>query len=189
MYRREVIEELGGFPEDVEYGEEPILCWKIRNELDFKVYQINADMAQHDLGYSGFSDYWLHNMRCGATYAEVATRCYRSKDPLWLREAVTNVLWATGIIALVPFVMFAPPPARGTALAVACGLWVRKSLRAAAKGYPVAVALIYGGHTYLSKIPLALGEFFWLVRRIVRWAVNREVLRNTREPERDERRL
>jgi glycosyltransferase involved in cell wall biosynthesis len=168
LYRREVLERLGGFPEDVAYGEEPLLCWRIRNELKMSIYQLNRTMADHDLGFRGFRDYWRRNVRCGATYAEIAARCRGTSDPLWLRETVSNALWAAALVVAGAAVLFGPWPVR--ALVVLGGLAVlgRKALQVRRRGLGWRVAAVYALHAYLSKLPIAWGELQWLVRRVFR---------------------
>ncbi|MFA6244985.1 MAG: glycosyltransferase, partial [Candidatus Hydrogenedentales bacterium] len=94
MFRREAFEAAGGFPEDVRYGEEPLLCWRIRNEQKRQVYHLNRPMALHDIGFRRIEDYWRQYVRHGETYAEIAARCAGTDDPMWVRERTANFGWA-----------------------------------------------------------------------------------------------
>ncbi|MFO7974398.1 MAG: glycosyltransferase family A protein, partial [Candidatus Hydrogenedentota bacterium] len=40
MYVRETLQKAGGFPTNVAYGEEPLLCWRLRNDHKKKIYQL-----------------------------------------------------------------------------------------------------------------------------------------------------
>jgi len=164
MYRRAVLEQAGGFPEDVCYGEEPYLCWRIRNELRMKIYQLNIRMADHDLGFRGAADYWRRGVRCGATYAEIASRCRNTGDPLWCREFLANLLWAGAFAAFLCVLAFGPNPLRAAAALLACAILVRKTVQTLKRGYSFPVAAIYALHTYFCKVPIALGELKWLLR-------------------------
>ena len=166
LYRRDILTRIGGFPEDVVYGEEPYLCWRIRNELGFKIYQINRLMADHDLGFSGWRDFWKRQVRCGATYAEIAVRCCRSNDRLWLKEAVMNAAWFVAIIVALAILALGPNVARGAVLAAAAALLLRKFIQTYSGGHSAGVSAIYAIQTYYSKIPIAIGEMKWLLARL-----------------------
>lgn len=162
LFRRDVLERMGGFPEEVAYGEEPLLCWRIRNELGLSIHQLNRRMVNHALGHRGIWDYWRRNVRVGATYAEIAYRCMGTKDPLWLREAVTNLLWAAVLFAAVGVLAVGPGWARFGVLGAGIALLARKAWQVRAAG--LGVGLIYAVHTYVVKIPLAFGELRWALR-------------------------
>ncbi len=161
MYRRAPLEQMGGFPEDVAYGEEPYLCWRIRNELGLNIYQFNHRMVDHGLGFTGFGDYWRRCVRAGATYAEIAMRCLKHKDKLWLREVITNLAWAGGAILLVLGGLFAPGWLETCLLLGVAIVLGRKYVQVRKKGYPISVATLYVAHTYFSKLPIAYGEVKW----------------------------
>ncbi|MBI5094652.1 MAG: glycosyltransferase [Candidatus Hydrogenedentes bacterium] len=166
MYRRDVLNEIGGFPEDVVYGEEPYLCWRIRNELGKKIYQINRLMADHDLGFAGWRDFWKRQVRCGATYAEIAVRCYHSNDRLWFKEAIMNAAWFGAILVALAVLITGPVPARWFVLIAALALFQRKFSQTIRAGHPADVAAIYALQTYYAKIPIAIGEIKWLISRL-----------------------
>ena len=178
MFRRDALEELGGFPEDVLYGEEPYLCWRLRNELGRRVYHLHHPMAGHDLAYQGFGDYWRRNVRCGETYAEIAARCRDTQDPFWSPELRQNLFW--GAFILLMFVALAAAPAvawltglggNATLVWVAAvagiGLIIlaRKAVQYLRGGKGVIVSLLYAAHTYLSKLGIAYGIARWRLRR------------------------
>jgi glycosyltransferase involved in cell wall biosynthesis len=165
MYRTDLLRELGGFPEHVTYGEEPYLCWRIRNERHMRIYQINRTMAFHNLGFKGFADYLERNVRCGATYAEIAWKCRKSADRLWLKEAVMHLAWAGAIVAGGALLVLGPQPARLALAALALIVFLRKFVQTLRLGYTSAVAAAYALHTYLAKLPIAWGEIWWLSKK------------------------
>ena len=174
MHRREVLEQIGGFPEDVEYGEEPYMCWRIRNELDKSIHFIEEPMAEHDLGFGGFRDYLSRCVRSGATYAEITSRCFRSRDRLWLKKSVNTLVWAGGICATGGMLVLGTPVLRGIAAAGIVLILGRKTLQAWRRGHGLPVAFLYAVHTYFAKLPLAFGLVRWLFRK------RRRVLKSAR---------
>ncbi len=165
MFRREALERTGGFPEDVAFGEEPYLCWRIRNELGLKVYQLDRFMADHDLGFSGFGDYWRRCVRTGAAYAEISTRCYRSNDRLWFGKTVGTLVWALALTLALVLLAVGPGWLR-LVLALAFAIvFARKVLQMLLKGHGLSVAVIYAFHSYFAKFPFSYGGLRFLCRR------------------------
>jgi glycosyltransferase involved in cell wall biosynthesis len=182
LWRKEILEKLGGFPEDVRYGEEPYLCWRVRNELHLVIYQLNRPMVTHDLGHTSFGDYWRRCVRTGRAYAEIADHFARTKDPLWLHEALMNVFWAAAlVIAIALPCFFRSWWAAATWVLIAC-LVLRKMWQALRQGMPARTSLVYAVHTYLSKIPLATGEVLWALHRIRTCLISR-FKKNTESPD------
>lgn len=124
-------------------------------------------MADHDLGFRGFPDYWKRAVRCGATYAEIASRCRRTPDPLWLREAVVNAAWAVGFVAAVLLLVAGPLLIQAIVAAAVLLVLGRKFLQMVRRKYPVGVAAVYALHCYFSKLPIAWGEFRWVWQRVL----------------------
>jgi len=167
LWRADVLRELGGFPQDVEYGEEPYLCWRVRNELSLQVYQLDRRMVTHDLGHVSFGDYWRRNVRSGRTYAEISSRFADTDDPLWKRETRLNYCWAIGLTVLavgtlIPHGVF---PINAGFLGVIAVVLLRKALATRPVAGESSVAVMYSLHTYFSKIPLALGQIRWQLGR------------------------
>jgi glycosyltransferase involved in cell wall biosynthesis len=166
LVRRTALEAVGGFPEDVAYGEEPLLCWRIRNDLGNTIEFLDAPMVTHDLAFGGLGDYWWRCTRVGETRAAIAARTWNTPDPMWRQEMLSPLGWvlamAIGVVALA----LGPWPVRLTVVAAAMLLLARKMLQTLARGESVAVAAVYAVHTYLAKIPAALGvSNWWLSRR------------------------
>ena len=168
MYFRAALQEAGGFPTDVAYGEEPLLCWRLRNAHDRKIYQMNRGMAHHNLGFRGLRDYWRRNVRCGQTYAEIASRCWRTPDPLWKRECIMNAAWAFAMLGGVLALVVGNAWVRIAVMTAAGFVLVRKFVQTRLKGHSARVALVYALHTYFSKLSIAWGELRWFSRHIRR---------------------
>ena len=164
MHRRDMIEKIGGFPEDVAYGEEPYMCWRIRNELGKSIQFIEEPMADHDLGFGGLGDYLSRCVRTGATYAEIASRCYRSEDRLWLKKSISTLVWAAAICVVLGLLVAGPWVVRVLAAAAIVLILARKMIHALRRGHDLPVAFLYAVHTYFAKLPLAFGLVRWFFR-------------------------
>jgi len=165
LFRREAFERAGAFPEDVAYGEEPLLCWRIRNELELEVHYRAVPMALHDIGIAGFRDYWRQYRRNGATYIEIAARCAGTSDPYWTRHTVSNFAWAAAFLCMVGFALAGPPSVQLGVFVLAALVLVRKIVQTRRRGVSWPVAVGYAAHAYGSKLPLAYGQLRWLISR------------------------
>jgi glycosyltransferase involved in cell wall biosynthesis len=164
MHRREVLERVGGYPEDVRYGEEPYMCWRIRREQGVKIVQLESRMALHDLGHRSLRDYWRQYVRNGAAYIEIASRCFRSDDRLWLREVISVLGWMVIYVLWIVVMITGPAPLRWIALGLFAFVLARKTLQLLRKGAPLDVSLVYALHTYVVKVPLAWGMARWTLQ-------------------------
>ncbi len=169
MFRRTLLEAVDGFPEELPFGEEPYLCWRLRNELHASIHYLNQWMVDHDLVFRGFGDYWRRFVRVGKTYAAIAVRCARTSDPLWLRESMANLAAASLLLALAAGLLLGPFWLRAGSGAILAGLLMRKTMQTMRRGFSLRVALAYAFHTYFCKLPLAYGELQWLLS----WALGR----------------
>lgn len=165
LWRRSTVAGLGGFPEDVAYGEEPYLCWRVRNELGQMIWHLPRTMALHDLAYKGFADYWRRSARAGETYAEIAARCRGTRDPLWSDAVRSNLLWAGIYLAGFIWLFAAPAPLRGIPVALMIIVLARKTAQMLRRNIPPTVAVIYALHTYFAKANIAYGILRWHLRR------------------------
>lgn len=165
LFRRGPLAALGGFPEDVAYGEEPYLCWRIRNELNKEVYHLHEPMVRHDLAYGGLRDYARRTVRCGETYAEIAARCRNTQDRLWLREVASSLGWAAILMLAIGTAGAGAGVVQLAAAGFLAAVFGRKFLQYAVRGRGVYISMVYALHTYVTKLLVAYGILRWLARR------------------------
>lgn len=168
MYRCEVIRAVDGFPEDVAFGEEPYLCWRIRNELGRSIWHLPRTMALHDLAYKGFADYWRRSARTGEAYAEIASRCRGTKDPLWSDAVRSNLLWTSLYAVGICWIFIVAGPDRIIPLLLLLAVMLRKVIQRVRRGTPLLVAVLYAAHTYFAKLNIGYGILRWYYRRTSR---------------------
>jgi cellulose synthase/poly-beta-1,6-N-acetylglucosamine synthase-like glycosyltransferase len=161
VWRRDALDAANGFPETVAYGEEPYLCWRVRNELGLKINYLDRLMVDHNLDYSGFGDYWRRNVRCGETYAEIAHLCYNTPDRLWFTMTISNLVWSTVLISALVLFLFGSIIIKACAVILLFLVLLRKTLQMLNRKNKLSVSIGYAAHVYFSKIPLAWGECFW----------------------------
>jgi GT2 family glycosyltransferase len=69
MMRAAALSAVGGFRESLIAGEEPELCFRLR-QSGCKVLRLDEDMTLHDAAMSQFGQWWRRTMRAGHAYAE-----------------------------------------------------------------------------------------------------------------------
>jgi len=165
LIRRSALEAVDGFPEDVAYGEEPLLCWRIRNNLGQTIEYSETAMVSHDLAFARFGDYWRRCKRVGETQASIAARCWNTPDPLWKREVVLGPIWIGIYLAAILLLVIGSPVIRAGVVVAGTFLLIRKLAQTLAAGQSALVSIAYSMHTYFAKIPIGLGIVGWWLRR------------------------
>ncbi len=90
--------EAGGFREDFIAGEEPELCYRLR-QAGWEVYRIDAEMTLHDAAMTRFSQWWTRSRRAGHTYAEGAALYGRGPERYNVDRERRSLMWGAGVPA------------------------------------------------------------------------------------------
>jgi hypothetical protein len=114
--------------------------------------------------------YWKRALRAGFAYADVSQRLKNSAFPLWQRECTRNALHASVLLGLLLAGL-------GSTLSTAtvwplylllfayAGLALRSAYKARWKNRDTLTLVLYGLHSHLQQIPIAIGQLsYWLAR-------------------------
>lgn len=168
LFRRSVLEEVGGFNESLIAGEEPELCCRIRQN-GLTIWRCDEPMTQHDLNMSRFRQYWRRAVRSGWAYMVIAVVCHADPERLWRRENVANVLEVSLWLALLVLSLVFRD---WSYLAVWLGLlavrtaWIARNVRDRTDGW--GSSLLYAFNCQFMRIPLLVGQvrgMWFLLRR------------------------
>jgi glycosyltransferase involved in cell wall biosynthesis len=159
MWRRAVFDQVGLFDEALRLGEEPDLCYRVRQQGG-RIFCIDKPMVKHDLGMGSFAQYWQRAENSGKAYVRVASRYWRNPEKLWLYETVRNFIEPTlwGMIVLGGTWFAGPLGGLGGLV----GWWLLRGLRTAVKvrartsGWRDAA--LYGLHAQFIRLPVAIGQ-------------------------------
>jgi GT2 family glycosyltransferase len=169
LMRRSVLEQVGGFSEDLIAGEEPELCQRIRGK-GYVILHIDQPMTRHDLAMTRFQAYWKRALRAGHAYAEVSQRMKATAFPLWAGECRRNALHATILIMLLlgaialSVISGSILPCLGLIFAYTF-LILRSAYKASWKKASSFTLLLYGLHSHFQQIPIACGQLsYWYHR-------------------------
>lgn len=160
LFRVAAFEKVGGFNESLIAGEEPELCFRLR-QAGFRILRIAHDMTLHDADMRSFAQWWKRTQRAGHAFAEHAWLHGRHPERLGVRQTGSNVAW-TGAAAL----SLAVPPLAPVAAAAASLLAHRIFKRQRAAGRGPREAWLYTASCLGGKIPQTLGAAQLLWRRM-----------------------
>ena len=170
LMRRSVLEQVGGFSEDLIAGEEPELCQRIRSK-GYVILHIDEPMTRHDLAMTHFNAYWKRALRAGHAYAEVSQRMKATDFPLWVQECKRNAIHAVVLIALLLGVILLSAmtgtvlPCFGLVLTYLF-LVLRSAYKARWKSASVFTLILYGLHSHFQQIPIACGQISYWYHRV-----------------------
>lgn len=92
LMRVEAFREAGGFAAELIAGEEPDLCWRLR-DAGWTILRIDRDMTFHDAAMMRPEQWWQRNRRSGFAFAEAVARQGR-RDRKSLRQVLSNTIWS-----------------------------------------------------------------------------------------------
>ena len=167
MMRIAAFAEVKGFRPDLIAGEEPDLCFRLR-QRGYRVLRLDAEMAMHDAAMLRFGQWWRRARRGGHAYAEGAARHRNEPGRFWQRENRRIAFWG---LALPGLAIGLSIPTFGFSLALLAGYpalgW--RTYRASRKqGRSPADARLYAQFCVLGKIPEGLGLAEYWLRRLAK---------------------
>ena len=170
LIRRDVLQEVGGYDENLIAGEEPEMCRRITGR-GYRIMHLDCPMTAHDLAMTSFRQYWKRAMRAGFAYASVSERFRKSAAPLWRQEARRNVRQATLLLSVPPLAVL---------LALRLESWIpvavitfclfllmfRTARRSAWKcPREPFTTILYSAHSHFQQIPILMGQLKFYTAR------------------------
>jgi GT2 family glycosyltransferase len=162
MIRADAFREVGGFNPALIAGEEPELCFRLR-QRGGRIRRLDAEMTVHDAALTRFGQWWKRSIRAGYAYALCAALHGRSSERFGVRENLSNVFWG----AVLPVVTLALAwPTGGWSLVVLLGVYALQAARVAvgrrsAHGDQWSDASVYGAFCILGKFAQLFGLELW----------------------------
>lgn len=111
LIRRQVLEQTGGYDEELVGGEDPELSQRIRL-AGWKIIQLDTVMTSHDLGMTRFDQYWKRAFRSGYGFAAVIDRFSNTSHDFWHVEFRRILVRGGGfvVLSLLGLLCFAMSP-------------------------------------------------------------------------------
>jgi GT2 family glycosyltransferase len=161
MVRVDALSEVGGFLTSLVAGEEPGLCFRLR-QRGWKILRLEAEMAVHDAAIDRFALWWTRSRRSGHAAAEGAWLHGRSPERYNVRRTARIAAWALGIPLAIGALAFSAP---GWALALSCLYpvqWCRIVLREHRRDRPLSHAALFATFGMIAKLPELVGAVGFL---------------------------
>ncbi len=168
LIRRSVIEERGGYDEDMVAGEDPELAQRIV-KAGHKIIHVAAPMTEHDIDMHRWDQWWRRAYRTGYGFASVQKRhpgaCHEEMQRILRRGGVSVLAIIVGVI-LAAFSSWWLLLWLGAALLI---LWPRIfkiEQFQKARGIPLDEAALYAWHCSLVVVPQFFGvmRYWWASR-------------------------
>lgn len=163
LMRVHALREVGGFDPELIAGEEPELCFRLRQRA-WKITRIDAEMTLHDAAMTEFTQWWKRNVRSGYAFAEGAWMHGRSPERYRVKEATRILFWAGALPAMM---IGAVLPTLGTSLFLGSGYFLNiariYSRTKRRPGLSERAAFAYAVFTALGRVPELQGalRFAW----------------------------
>ena len=157
MMRITAFDAAGGFDPSLPAGEEPELCLRMRR-LGWKIWRLDADMAEHDIDMTRFAQWWRRMRRGGLAFANGAAMHGHGPEKYRVAETRRALIWGAGVPAVALLgALFSP----WWLLVLAA--WPAQMVRLWGRGaHPLrAVFLVLG------KVPEAQGVIGFHVARLI----------------------
>ena len=157
MMRVKAFKEAGGFDPAVIAGEEPELCFRLR-EKGWKIMRLDADMTLHDAAMTRFGQWWKRNVRGGHAYAQGAHMHGSSPSRYNVRQTRSNWVWGFWLPLIIAVTAFFTRGSSLLLLAMYPLLAARVRGHGRRRGMSQADARTWAMFIVLGKIPMALGQ-------------------------------
>lgn len=163
IFRREAIDQVGGYRDTLIAGEEPELCTRLRKN-GWEVWRVDCEMTVHDIAMSKFQQWWKRTRRSGHAYAEVAALHGSLQESHRWRKLMS--IWGWPALLLLGLGLWPWLGGLPLLVIVTASLFsvTRTSVNRVQKhGDATPQALLYAMSCLLAKWPQALGslEYFW----------------------------
>jgi GT2 family glycosyltransferase len=160
LYRVAVFQQVGGFDDSFIAGEEPELCFRIR-EHGYRIRRLDAEMTLHDAAMTRIGQWWKRTERSGHAYLlNYLKHGTKNAERLNYREIRSILLWA-GIylmLLIATLLMRSPVPLILLALLIASQAAKMTLAQPRIKSqYGKSSTFRYCVFIMVGKIPQALG--------------------------------
>lgn len=157
LMRRDALAEVAGYREDLIAGEEPEMCYRMRQK-GWRIRRIDVEMTYHDAALTRFGQWWARCSRAGHAYAAVAALHGNGPESFRRYETRRALIWggAIPLVAVLGALVISPW------MLLVLLAWPLQVLRLILRGTPFlrAFFLIFG------KIPEARGVLGFLTDRL-----------------------
>jgi GT2 family glycosyltransferase len=162
LMRADVFRAVDGFRAQVIAGEEPDLCFRMRQQ-GWKIWRIDAEMTRHDAAMTRFSQWWLRWVRGGYGLMQVSRLHKHSPLFWWRREIRSAIFWAGVVPLLIGSALLVSPIAIAGVLIYPLQIYRLASHRG---GIAAPYSLTYALFMMLAQFPVSQGILKFQLHRL-----------------------
>jgi glycosyltransferase involved in cell wall biosynthesis len=151
LMRAEAFQEMGGFNPSVIAGEEPELCFRLR-EAGWKVFRLDEEMTLHDAAMTKFSQWWKRSVRAGYAFALGFSMHGDSPERYWRKECLRIYFWGISFPLTVVFLSII-----NSYFIFLVFLYVLQIIKLGLKAGTLAKKWHWSSSIVIGKIPEAIG--------------------------------
>jgi GT2 family glycosyltransferase len=165
LMKVEALERVNGYREDLIAGEEPEMCYRMR-QLGYRIVRLDLEMTLHDANISKPSQWYQRTKRAGHAFAESAALHGREPERMGVKKTVSTLFWGAGVpTAVGATALAAGPVVAALTGAAAYGYLFKKSYDQARRRRGHEDALLQAASWVAAKVPEAHGALKYAVTR------------------------
>ncbi|NCB26472.1 MAG: glycosyltransferase [Bacteroidia bacterium] len=165
MVRSQLFREVGGFNPAVSAGEEPELCFRLR-QLGWEIHRLDVFMVIHDAAMTHFAQWWKRSVRSGYAYAQGYALHGKSPEKYYLKDSMRIWLWGLLVPGLI-LTMSVLADSRWLALLVVYPIQIWRMATAANKRFNnMHHSFLFTFFTVLAKWPQLCGQILFWTRKV-----------------------
>lgn len=160
LYRREALDDAGGFDPYYTDGEAADLCHRL-NAQRWQIAELDLPMARHDDALTRFGDYWRRAVRIGAAYAAANARAGGQAAFPHGHAPQRNLAWSAALgVALLTFVALLAvlPQIAWSVIALFGAALLHTTLNARPIAGDWRLATLYALHAHMQQLPIFYGQ-------------------------------
>ncbi|WP_299597902.1 glycosyltransferase [uncultured Microbulbifer sp.] len=167
LARRDALESVGAFCEELIAGEEPEMCYRLADK-GWKIYRINCAMTAHDAAIDKFRQFWLRSKRSGHAYVERCTIHATRSSPYCVRPVVSIIVLGAILPLIIILTSIFSFKFAVALVLIYLILAVKISLAKYRKYKDIYAAFYYGLLTTVGKFAQFSGVLQFIYRRVHR---------------------
>jgi GT2 family glycosyltransferase len=165
MVRHKAFEEIKGFNQSIIAGEEPELCYRLRQK-SWKIYRLDHNMVYHDAAIHKFSQWWKRAIRSGHAYAQGVALYGAEKENFRIKDSARIWGWALIFPAVALSLSIWVSPWWSLLFMIYALQWLRVSKSINRNLQNWRLSFLYSFFNIISKWPQLYGQLFFITNRL-----------------------
>lgn len=167
MIRKTAFVQVGGFNNNVVSGEEPEMCYRLRNN-NWSIFRLDHPMTMHDAAITHFSQWWKRCLRAGHAYAQgLWLHLYDGKG-YCVKESARIWFWAFIFPSSVSILTILVNPLFTFLFTAYPIQFARIALRSYLVYKKMKFSLIYSFFVIIGKWPEFVGQLLFYKKKLLK---------------------